>query len=265
MVIDDGSSDDTVAVCQTNGADCYSHKYTMGNGAAIKSGIRHCGDAEILVFMDADGQHPPELIPSLLEKLDEGYGMCVAARTHKSQASIARLTGNRFFNWLASRITGHDIKDLTSGFRAIRASYAREFAFLLPNGFSYPTTLTMAMFRSASPVTYVPFEAAQRGGRSHIKPLQDFGRFFLLIFRIGFLYSPLKMMTPVSLAIFAISIAYYGYTFLTMGRLTNMTVFLAISGVVTLLMALLAEQLTAILYKDHSFDHQPSDHESDRH
>src|SRR5579883_3038164 len=155
IVVDDGSTDDTAEICRANGVKLLTQPYSMGNGAAIKCGAR-AATGDIVVFMDADGQHDPALIQRLLDRLDEGYDMVVGARGADGQASLHRGLANTGYNWLASRITGFDVKDLTSGFRAVRADKFREFLHLLPNGFSYPTTCTMAFCRSAYAVAYEP-------------------------------------------------------------------------------------------------------------
>src|SRR5690606_3018552 len=192
IVSDDGSTDATARIAAEHGATVVSAPYTMGNGAAIKRGTR-AASGDILVFMDADGQHDPACIPTLLAKLGEGYDMVVGARDWAGQAGMHRGAANAFYNWLASRMTGFQVKDLTSGFRAVRADRFREFLHLLPNGFSYPTTSTMAFFRSAYPVAYLPVPVAKRLGKSHIRPIRDGVRFLLIIFKIATLYSPLKL------------------------------------------------------------------------
>ncbi|MEO5565356.1 MAG: glycosyltransferase family 2 protein, partial [Luteimonas sp.] len=181
IVVDDGSIDATAEVAREHGARVLSSPYSMGNGDAIKRGAR-VASGEILVFMDADGQHDPTLIPRLLAKLDEGYDMVVGSRSGSGQASASRGVANAFYNKLASWMTGHRIADLTSGFRVARAERFRQFLHLLPNGFSYPTTSTMAFFRSAYPVAYVPIPVAARIGKSHIRPVRDGLRFLLIIF-----------------------------------------------------------------------------------
>src|SRR5690606_19690512 len=208
IVVDDGSTDETAAVASGHGARVLSSPYPMGNGAAIKRGARAAG-GEVLVFMDADGQHDPALIPRLLDKLEEGYDMVVGARDGAGQASAGRGLANAFYNRLASWMTGHRVADLTSGFRVARAERFRQFLLLLPNGFSYPTTSTMAFFRSAYPVAYVPVPVAARIGKSHIRPIRDGLRFLLIIFRIATLYSPLKLFAPVSSAFVAMGLAWY--------------------------------------------------------
>ena len=249
IVVDDGSSDATAEVAREHGATVLSSPYSMGNGAAIKRGAR-AASGEILVFMDADGQHDAALIPRLLAKLDEGYDMVVGARDGSGQASASRGVANAFYNKLASWMTGHRIADLTSGFRAVRADKFREFLHLLPNGFSYPTTSTMAFFRSAYPVAYVPIPVAKRvGNGSHIRPLKDGVRFLLIIFKIASLYSPLKLFVPTAVTFFLAALGWYGYTFAMQGRLTNMSTLLFSAAVIIFLIGLISEQITNLTYR----------------
>lgn len=250
IVVDDGSSDDTRAICSNHSVQCLSSPYSMGNGAAIKRGAR-AAIGEILVFMDGDGQHDSADITRLLTKLDEGYDMVVGARDWSSQAGVGRGLANTLYNWLATRMTGHDVADLTSGFRVVRASRFREFLYLLPNGFSYPTTSTMAFFRSAYPVAYVPIKAAQRVGKSHIKPLRDGVRFLLIIFKIATLYSPLKLFVPASAVFFLLGCGNYAWTFIQNGRLTNMSTLMWSAAVIVFLIGLVSEQITALTYRHH--------------
>jgi len=248
IVVDDGSTDDTARVCLDAGVRLVRQPYSMGNGAAIKRGAREAG-GDILVCMDADGQHDPALIGQLLQRLADGFDMVVGARDWSGQAGVGRGIANTLYNWLATRMTGFAVKDLTSGFRAVRAGKFREFLHLLPNGFSYPTTCTMAFFRSAYAVAYEPIPVAKRVGRSHIRPLRDGVRFLLIIFKIATLYSPLKLFVPASLLFFLIGLAYYAYTFVTAHRLTNMSVLLFSASVIVFLIGLVSEQITALTYK----------------
>lgn len=248
IVVDDGSTDDTRAICEAGGVLCLSSPYSMGNGAAIKRGTR-AASGDILVFMDGDGQHDPADIARLLEKLDQGYDMVVGARDWESQAGVGRGVANTIYNWLATRMTGHVVADLTSGYRAVRADKFREFLHLLPNGFSYPTTSTMAFFRSAYAVAYVPIKAAQRIGKSHIKPIKDGIRFLLIIFKIATLYSPLKLFVPASALFFALGCANYLRTFFAYGRLTNGSTLMWSAAVIIFLIGLVSEQITALTYR----------------
>lgn len=248
IVVDDGSTDATAAVAAEHGARVISSPYPMGNGAAIKRGAR-AASGDILVFMDADGQHSAADIPKLLECLEAGYDMAVGARDAGGQANIGRGAANAFYNRVASWMTGHRIADLTSGFRAARAERFREFLHLLPNGFSYPTTSTMAFFRSAYPVAYVPIHVARRIGRSHIRPLRDGARFLIIILRIATLYSPLKLFAPASFFFGALGLAHYAYTYTTANRFTNMSALLLSASVIIFLIGLVSEQITALTYR----------------
>lgn len=249
IVVNDGSTDDTVDICNKHSVSVVSHPYSMGNGAAIKSGARSA-KGEILVFMDADGQHRPEDVPRLLEKLAEGYDMVVGARTKGSQAGMHRAAANGFYNRLASWMVGQNIEDLTSGFRAVYAEKFRKFIYLLPNKFSYPTTITMSFFRAGFRVAYIPIFAPKRIGRSHIRIFRDGARFLLIIFKIGTLYSPLKIFLPISLAFFATGFGYYLYTLITTHRFTNMSALLLSTSVLVFLIGLVSEQITSLNYKD---------------
>ncbi|GLQ50383.1 glycosyltransferase family 2 protein [Dyella flava] len=250
IVVDDGSTDDTRVICTRNDVKCLSSPYSMGNGAAIKRGAR-AATGEILVFMDGDGQHDPADVTRLIEKLEQGYDMAVGARDWGSQAGVGRGIANTLYNWLATQMTGHAVADLTSGFRAVRADRFQEFLYLLPNGFSYPTTSTMAFFRSAYPVAYVPIKAAQRVGKSHIKPLRDGLRFLLIIFKIATLYSPLKLFVPASAVFFLLGCANYAWTYIREGRLTNMSTLMWSAAVIVFLIGLVSEQITALTYRRH--------------
>ena len=249
IVVDDGSTDATAQVAAEHGARVLSSPYSMGNGAAIKRGAR-AASGDILVFMDADGQHGAEHVRALLDRLEQGYDMVVGARDRSGQANFHRGLANGFYNRLASWMTGHRIADLTSGFRAVRADKFREFLHLLPNGFSYPTTSTMAFFRSAYPVAYVPVEVAQRiGTNSHIRPIKDGVRFLLIIFKIASLYSPLKLFVPAAVAFMLAGLGWYGWTFQESGRFTNMSMLLISAAVIVFLIGLVSEQITNLTYR----------------
>lgn len=249
IVVDDGSDDATVEIADGHGAQVLRNPYSMGNGASIKRGAR-AASGQVLVFMDADGQHGAEHVQQLLDKLDEGYDMVVGARNASGQATFARGIANGFYNKLASWMTGHKVEDLTSGFRAVRADRFKEFLYLLPNGFSYPTTSTMAFFRSAYPVAYVPIPVARRiGTSSHIRPLKDGIRFLLIIFKIASLYSPLKLFAPAATLFFLAGCGWYGYTFLTRGQFTNMSMLMFSAAVIIFLIGLVSEQITNLTYR----------------
>jgi glycosyltransferase involved in cell wall biosynthesis len=249
VIVNDGSDDDTLAVCSKFLVKVISHPYPKGNGAAIKTGAR-AAKGDIIVFMDADGQHKPEDIPTLLAKFYEGYDMVVGARHRGSQASLHRAVANDVFSRFASWMVMQPIFDLTSGFRVVRASKFRQFLYLLPNGFSYPTTITMSFFRAGYNVAYVPIHSPRRSsGASHIHPLRDGLRFLMIIIKIGTLFSPQKLFLPVSASFFFTGLCYYLYTYLAAGRFTNMSALLLISAVFTFLIGIVSEQISALHYK----------------
>ncbi len=251
IVVNDGSTDNTAQAAQKAGAKVITHPYSKGNGSAIKTGAREAS-GDIIVFMDGDGQHAPEDIPRLLAKLEQGYDLVVGARQKGSQASVGRSLANKFYNQFASYMIGHKIEDLTSGFRAVKADKFREFLSLLPNGFSYPTTSTMAFFRAGYSVAYEPIHAAQRvdDSNSHIHIVKDGIRFLLIIFKVGTLYSPLKLFFPIAVSVFLTGLSYYGYTFFTAGRFTNMSALMFSTSLIIFMVGLVSEQITALMYKD---------------
>ncbi|MFC3194859.1 glycosyltransferase family 2 protein [Marinicella sediminis] len=257
IVVNDGSTDDTAMICQQQQVKCVTHPYSKGNGAAIKSGAR-AASGDTLVMMDADGQHQPKDIQAMLDQFAKGYDMVVGARSSESQASLARGMGNGLYNKLARYMTGQPIEDLTSGFRVVDARKFRKFLYLLPNGFSYPTTITMAFFRVGYSVGYHPIFAPKRIGKSHINILKDGLRFFLIIFKIGTLYSPMKLFFPTSVLFFLTGLIYYIYTFLIDGRFTNMGVLLLSTAVMIFLMGLISEQITTLFYQSRDDDERPS-------
>ena len=242
IVINDGSTDDTAAVARDAGATVYSHPYNIGNGAAIKSGIR-IASGDILVFMDGDDQHDPDDIEKLLKYFPE-FDMVVGARSKGDHASLGRTFGNTAYNWLASYVTKFRVEDLTSGFRAVKSDIARKFLYLLPNTYSYPTTLTLSVLRSGRTVKYVPIKAKmRRSGKSGISMFRDGVRFFMIIIKICTLYSPFRIFLPVSFLIFLTGLTYYLYTFFAWGRFTNMSALLFTTSIVIFMMGLVSEQI----------------------
>ena len=252
LVVDDGSSDGTGDAAEAAGARVVRQPYSKGNGAAIKRGAQ-AASGDVLVFMDGDGQHDPEDVQRLLYKYDEGYDLVVGARSGlQSQAGIARWGTNGFYNHLASWMVGQRIEDLTSGFRAVNKRKFLSFLYLLPNGFSYPTTSTMAFYRAGYSVGFLPIKVRRRNGSSHISLVKDGLRFLLIIFKIGTLYSPLKVYFPFAVLTSGLGMVNYFATALMSGswRFTNMTALLVSSGVIIFLLGLLSEQLTALQYKE---------------
>ena len=247
IVVDDGSSDATASVAENAGARVVRHPESLGNGAAVKTGVREA-QGEIIAFMDGDGQHDAGEFGPLLEKLEAGYDMAIGARRSSSHANVGRLYANGIYNVVASWLTGRRIPDLTSGFRVARAELFRKFLYLLPNGFSYPTTITMAFLRSGYPICFEPIPVARRIGKSHIRPLRDGVRFLVIIFKIATLYSPLKIFLPIAATFFVTGAGWYAWTYSSMGRFTNMSMLLFSAAVIVFLIGLISEQITSLTY-----------------
>lgn len=250
VVVDDASTDETAEEARAAGATVVRHPYNKGNGAAVKTGLRHA-HGRLVLLMDADGQHPPEDIPQLLKPLAE-YDLVVGARDPNTQASWLRRFGNSVFNGLATYVTGRPIPDLTSGFRAARYAPMREFLHLLPNGYSYPTTSTMAFLKAGYSVTFVPMQSGKRsGGKSGVRLLRDGARFVLIILRIATLFSPLKIFFPVSVGLFFLSCLSAGYTIIAESRLhiPNSAVLLFTMSVIVFLIGLVSEQIAMLRFE----------------
>jgi glycosyltransferase involved in cell wall biosynthesis len=248
LVIDDGSHDNTAAIAKAAGARVIRHPYNIGNGASIKTGIRNA-KGDILIMLDADGQHPPEDIPRLVEKIGP-YDMVVGARTAGSDTDIHRDLANMIYNILASYVSGYKIEDLTSGFRAVKADLARSFVYLLPNRFSYPTTITLATLRSGRSLAYIPIKGRRRKGKSNIKLLRDGLRFLLIIIRIATFYSPLKVFIPVSVLMFLTGLLYGLYKVLFLGtRYGPTSAMLMTVSVVIFMVGLVSEQVAQLRFE----------------
>lgn len=251
IVVDDGSKDKTSQNAKDAGAHVISHPYNLGNGASVKSGIRQA-KGDIFVFMDGDGQHNPAQIQTMLDLIPD-YDMVVGARSKSGQASIGRFFGNAFYNKLASYVAKFKVKDLTSGFRAIKADIARSFLYMLPNTYSYPTTITLGVLRSGFSLAYIPIDIKKRSsGKSNIKLMRDGIRFFMIITKICTLYSPLRIFLPVSFIMFVVGFLYYLYSFLTMGRFTNMSALLFSTSTIIFMMGLVSEQISQMRFERRS-------------
>lgn len=251
LVINDGSTDNTAEVSMAAGATVWSHPYNIGNGAAVKTGIRNA-TGDIIVLMDADGQHQPEDISRMLRYFPE-FDMVVGKRERDGQASMGRTIGNFLYNGLASYVTRFPVEDLTSGFRAIKADVAREYLYLLPNTYSYPTTITLGILRDGRSVKYIPIHIQKRKiGKSGIRILSDGTRFLMIIIKICTLYSPLRIFLPVSLAMFLLGVGWSLYSLVLMGRFTNMGALLFTTSVVIFMMGLVSEQICQMRWEKRS-------------
>ena len=247
LVIDDGSTDETALQAQNAGARVISHPYNIGNGAAVKTGIRQA-KGDVLVMMDGDGQHNPEYIAPMLEKIGR-YDMVVGARTSESESHIHRDLANRLYNLFASYICKRKIQDLTSGFRAVKADIARQFVSMLPNSFSYPTTITMGVIHEGYSLAYVPIKTNRRVGKSKIRLIADGSRFLLIILKIATLLSPMRVFLPVGLAIFLTGVGYGLFRFFVLGSSYGQTSAMLITmSVVVFMVGLVSEQVAQLRY-----------------
>jgi glycosyltransferase involved in cell wall biosynthesis len=247
VVVDDGSTDGTEAQARAAGARVIRHPYNKGNGAAVKSGIRH-STTPYIVIADADGQHRPADAARLAAHLGE-YDLVIGARAPRTQASIARRLGNGLLNALASYLTQRPIRDLTSGFRAARREHLLEFLHLLPNGFSTPTTTTLAFIKAGYSVRFEPIDAAQRAGASKIRLGSDGVGFFLILLKVITIYSPLRIFIPISAASFFLGAAYAVWTIATQSHVTNSSVLLIVLSVVIFLVGLISEQISSLRFE----------------
>src|SRR5437867_7859622 len=250
IVVDDGSADESAEIALSAGASVIRHPYNIGNGAAVKSGMR-AARGKVIVLMDGDGQHQPEDIAKLLAEAAK-YHMVVGARAKGSKLRFHRYAANLVYNLLASYVTRFRVQDLTSGFRVLSRHEAHRFIDLLPNTFSYPTTLTLAFLRSGLTVKYVPIQTLYRAGQSKISLVTDGIRFLLIITKIATLFSPFRVFLPVSIFFFLAGASNYLYTYLTQGRFTNMSVFMLTTAVIILMLGLVPEQLALLRMEQRS-------------
>jgi glycosyltransferase involved in cell wall biosynthesis len=248
MVVDDASTDNTAVVAEQNDAQVISHPYNKGNGAAVKTGIREAR-GETIILMDADGQHSPKDISRLLDLIDR-YDLVVGARDAKSRQVWHRRLANAVYNVSASHITGVRISDLTSGFRIVRTDLARKFLYLLPNTFSYPTTMTIAFIKAGYNVAFVPITASPRvTGSSKIRLFSDGARFFTILFKIATLFSSLKVFLPISLAFLFSGIAYTAHQLIVFQKFRNMAVVLLVFGIAVFVLGLISEQIAQLRFE----------------
>ena len=246
IVVDDGSSDGTSQVALAAGAQIIRHPYTKGNGAAVKTGIRHA-TGDFILILDADGQHAPDEAERIITRLGE-YDLVIGARAPATQATPGRRAGNALLNGLASYLTGIDIPDLTSGFRGARRDCLLEFLHLLPNGFSTPTTTTLAFMRAGYNVAFEPVHARPRQGRSKIRFTRDGARFLAILFKVVTLFSPLRIFGPISLLSLLAGMGYGIWNVVFVGRIPNGAVVLILFAVVVFLAGLVSEQVSALRF-----------------
>jgi glycosyltransferase involved in cell wall biosynthesis len=247
LVVDDGSGDDTAARAADAGATVIRHPYNKGNGAAVKSGIRR-STGEFVLIVDGDGQHRAADAAAIVARLGD-YDLVVGARAAASQATAGRRAGNALLNHLASYLTGRPIPDLTSGLRGARRSCLKEFIHLLPNGFSTPTTTTLAFIKAGYNVTFVPIDAAARTGASKIRFARDGAKFLLILLKIVTLFSPLRIFAPASALAFTAGSIYGVINLVVTGKIPNGAVLLILFAVMVLLVGLVSEQIASLRFE----------------
>ena len=249
LVVDDGSTDDTGSRAAQAGARVIRHPYNKGNGAAVKTGIRQATGGVVLI-LDGDGQHRPSDAVRLINGLRE-YDLVVGARSSSTQANGARRIGNALLNTIASYLAEHPIPDLTSGFRAARREPLLEFLHLLPNGFSTPTTTTLAFLRAGYSVHFEPIDAGVRQGHSKIRLGADGLQFFVILLKVITIFSPMRIFLPLSAASFALGGIYALWTIATQSHVTNSSVLLILLSVIIFLVGLVSEQISSLRFERH--------------
>jgi glycosyltransferase involved in cell wall biosynthesis len=246
LVIDDGSHDGTASRAEQAGARVIRHPYNKGNGAAVKTGIRSA-TGEFILILDGDGQHQAADARRIVDRLGE-FDLVVGARSAATQATVTRRAGNAILNWLAGYLTGRPIPDLTSGLRGARRDCLREFLHLLPNGFSTPTTTTLAFIRAGYNVAFEPVAARARIGQSKLRVARDGAKFFLILLKVITIFSPLRVFVPLSALTFASGAIYGMVNFAAAGRIPNGAVVLLLFAVIVFLVGLVSEQISALRF-----------------
>jgi len=250
ITVDDGSTDNTLEVLKdlkNRYPDhlCVAHHLSnRGNGAALRTGIR-LARGSVVVTMDADGQHAPEDILKLIEHMPP-YDLVVGCRADGYEGVWYRNLANHFYNRFASWLTKADIKDLTSGFRAMRREIAMHFLPLFPDGFSAPTTTTMAFLKAGYNVTFVPVHVGRRSyGESKIRIWEDGARFVMVILRMIMLYDPLRIFLPLGLVLFALGVLGWLLGILVASRLVipNSAILAFSSALMIWLLGLVSDQI----------------------
>ena len=247
IVVNDGSTDSTKHNAVEAGARVVSHTAKRGYGASLKTGIRH-SNHELIVTIDADGQHNPADILRLVNKWYDGFDMVVGARDAESFQYMSRMPGKKFLQWMAKFLVGESPEDVNSGLRIFKKSDALTYFPILPNAFSFSTTITLAMLKDAFRVGWVSIKTTPRKGRdSNVSFWKDGGRTIMLIIRITTLFNPLKMFLPVSLGSFGIGFCYAVYNLLFREfNIPDGAEFLMTIGIIVFFFGIMADQFSSI-------------------
>jgi glycosyltransferase involved in cell wall biosynthesis len=248
IVVDDGSTDSTAKKIEKFDVHLVRHPYNIGNGAAVKRGIR-AAKKDVIIFMDADGQHDPAELRNFTELIKD-YDMVVGARLKESETERHRDFANSVYNALASYICGRAVKDLTSGYRAIRRDIANQLVYLLPNTFSYPSTLTLSMHRAGYSIAYLPIKVRKRMGKSKINIIKDGLRFLIIILRLAVFFAPMKVFLPVCILLWVVGFALYIIRYLTTAALSPGASLLLLAGLIVFVLSMISEQISYLRYQN---------------
>lgn len=246
LVVDDGSRDATAERAREAGARVVPHPANRGYGAALKTGIRQASH-EWIALIDADGQHDARDILRLMEAVGERFDMMIGARDESSFQYASRMPGKRILQWIAAFLVGERPDDVNSGLRVFRKRDATPYFSILPNGFSFTTTLTLAMIKDALRVGFIPIQTSDRKGRPSTVSLRDGFTTLLLILRIATLFNPLKVFLPISVTLFVLG-AVYGAGNILFNELNipDGASLLVITSIVVFFFGLLADQLASM-------------------
>jgi glycosyltransferase involved in cell wall biosynthesis len=246
IVVDDGSTDDTLSQAELAGAKIIRHYTNLGYGAALKTGVRST-DADVIIFFDADGQHDPRDVGRLVQAIED-CDMVVGVRQKESYVPPVRRPGKRILNWVANIVCGQRIPDVNSGLRAIRRDIFLKYVHLLPYGFSLSTTTTIAFLKAGRVVKYIPIVVKKRQGASTVRQLKHGPESLLLILRLIVLFEPLKIFLAVAGGLFALSIfsLVIDLVLTKSGGISDTTVLLSIATLIVFMFGLVCDQVSAL-------------------
>jgi glycosyltransferase involved in cell wall biosynthesis len=245
LVIDDSSTDDTGQIAATAGARVIRHRTNRGYGGSLKTGVR-AARGEVVVLMDADGQHQAKYIPLLVERLED-HDFAVGERTNALRIAGTRLPGKIVLGWVVNLLAGTRITDINCGFRAARRAELAHILPLLPNGFSFSTTSTLTYIKLGRSVSFLPMETRRRVGKSTVHPLRDGYRTIMLIVRLMALFDPLQVFLPIAIALVSLGLLYGLFQALTKGQGIPVAAMLSVTtGLISFLLGVVCDQISAL-------------------